>query len=228
MGEEGGHYYDGKTFTPFLKDISGNTSIIYRYDEDHTYLASNNSIYHTSTDISYVRFHNQIMGISGETITHANGKNVDVMLNKYINGDKTDEEVSTDISNYPFIGNYSIQTIEGVPNVKVLDLFEYTADTYTFIPLDTNNTTYNDVYKLTDTHYDRYDQFGAMIQFNFVNNQWVSIDSILYNPPKPNYSYGRLKNYNYPDINVNNVLTSRGDYGNPKDIANELVLPTLP
>ena len=81
MGEEGGHYYNNYTFTTILKDVSGSTSIIYKYEENYTPLASGDSIYHTTTDLSNIRFHNQIMGISGEIITHTKGVAGFILIN---------------------------------------------------------------------------------------------------------------------------------------------------
>ena len=59
----GDHYFDGNTFTNLLKEISGSTSIIYRYDENYSPLSAVDSIYHTTTDLSNIRFHNQIFSI---------------------------------------------------------------------------------------------------------------------------------------------------------------------
>ena len=224
-----GHYFDSKTFTTLLKDISGNTSIIYRYDENYTPLNSNSSIYHTTTDISYIRFHNQIMGISGETITHAIGKNIDVSLNIYTSNGSPPDISSVNISGIPFIGYYSNETINGVTDVNVFDLFQYKATTYTFVPNDSANPTYTEVFKMSDIEY-----ISFPTKFTYQNDStWEAYEMDgtligLYFNPVPNYSYNRIESYKYPTRNVNNVVTSRGDYGNPKDIATELVLPTLP
>ena len=236
----GSHYYDDKTFTTVLKDISGNTSIIYRYDEDYTYLASNTSIYHTTTDISNIRFHNQIMGISGETITHAIGKDIpDVSLNKYTsNGGYTGDISMVDITGIPFIGYYSNEIIQDTPDVKVFDLFQYKAKTYTFVPLELDNETYTQAQHLSDTEYE---DFTYGVKFKYVSDTWekYSVDNVasgtFYSPPTPtNYSYNRIESYKYPTINVNNVVTNRGESESSewkpiKDkIPTELVLPTLP
>ena len=245
MGEEGGHYYDNYTFTTILKDVSGSTSIIYKYEENYTPLASGDSIYHTTTDLSNIRFHNQIMGISGEIITHTKGKNVDVLLNEYINGENTSEEVSTNISNYPFIGNYSIQTIQDVPGVKVFDLFKYSPNNYKFVPIDGNNTTYTGVYKMSNTVYEYYSPGGDSVQLVYTDDKWilseqngtdpdtfmpifVSTNKFYLPPIGVDYKYGQIYNYTYPETNINNGIMNKGGYGNPSDIAVELVLPTLP
>ena len=235
-------YYDDKTFTTFLKDISGNKSIIYKYDEDYTPLTSNSSIYHTTTDISYIRFHNQIMGISGETITHAIGKNDTVMsLNKYTStGEYTEESLSVDISGTPFIGYYSNETIHGVSDVKVFDLFKYIEDGYLITPINEGETYIVQASFGIENSYIRYGNPKVVIVYKdntstngvtitLTGDVTVTTENLDYNQPKPYYSYKRIESYTYPTTNVNNVVTSRGtDYNNPKNIATELVLPTLP
>lgn len=223
-------YYDSYKFTPFLKDASGGTSIIYRYDENYTPLASVGSSYHTIEDISYIRFHNQIMGISGDTITHAIGKK-DVSLNIYTSTGEYTEDISTvDISGIPFIGYYSSENIQGTSDVKVFDLFQYDPSTYyTFTPKDPANTTYTEAVKTSDTEYD---DFNLFVKFTYQDDSIWEASNFgthigLYSNPTAN-SYNRIESYKYPTINVNNVVTSRGtDYNNPKNITTELVLPTL-
>jgi|TARA_R110002073_G_scaffold196129_1_gene355194 hypothetical protein len=246
MGESG-HYYDnnGYEFSHLLRDISGQTSIIYRYDPDWTGLANKDDEYWTTEDISKSRFHGQIFSISnisGETqyITHAIGKNIDVSLNTYSNGSMNQDDISSvNISGVPFMGNYSLQTIEGNEDVKVLDLFEYIADTYTFVPIDTSNKTYTNARRNSDIEYEDTYAFDDLVKIKFINDKWekyTSTDfvnytatSIYYHSPTPNYGYGRIYDYNYSDINVNSILTSRGTvYGDPKDIATDIILPTLP
>lgn len=228
----GDPYYDSYKFTPFLKDASGGTSIIYRYDENYTPLASVGSSYHAiTTDISYIRFHNQIMGISGDIITHAIGKK-DVSLNIYTSTGEYTEDISTvDISGVPFIGYYSSENIQGTSDVKVFDLFQYEPSTYTFTPKDSTNTTYTHAVKTSDTEYD---DFNHMVKFTYQDDSiWEastgdSSIGLYSNPTANSYSYNRIESYKYPTINVNNVVTSRGtDYNNPKNITTELVLPTL-
>lgn len=229
----GDPYYDSYKFTPFLKDASGG-SIIYRYDENYTPLASVGSSYHAiTTDISYIRFHNQIMGISGDIITHAIGKK-DVSLNIYTStGEHTGDISMVDISGIPFIGYYSSENIQGTSDVKVFDLFQYKATTYTFTPKDSTNTTYTKAVKTSDTEYD---DFNDMVKFTYQDDSiWEAStggSSIgLYFNPVPNYSYNRIESYKYPTTNVNNVVTSRGESDatewkpDQNKIPNELVLP---
>ena len=245
MGESG-HYYDnnGYEFNNLLRDISGQTSIIYRYDPDWTGLANKDDEYWTTEDISKSRFHGQICSISsisGETqyITHAIGKNVDVSLNTYTNGSMNYDDISSvNIYGIPFVGNYSLQTIQGNTDVKVLDLFEYTIANYTFFPIDTCNKTYTNAQRFTDIEYEDTSAFDDLVKMIFTNDKWekyTSTDftnytatSIYYHSPTPNYSYRRIYDYNYPDINVNSVLTSRGsEYGNTKNLSDEIILPTI-
>ena len=226
-------YYDSYKFTPFLKDASG-TSIIYRYDENYTPLASVGSSYHTTEDISNIRFHNQIMGISGDIITHAIGKNIDVSLNIYTStGEHTGDISMVDISGVPFIGYHSTKTINGVSDVKVFDLFQYKATTYTFTPKDSANTIYKEAVKISDTEYDDHNH---MVKFTYQDDSiWEAStgdsSSELYFNPVPNYSYNRIESYKYPTTNVNNVVTSRGESDatdwkpDPNKILTELVLP---
>ena len=229
----GDPYYDSYKFTPFLKDASG-TSIIYRYDENYTPLASVGSSYHAITieDISYIRFHNQIMGISGDIITHAIGKK-DVSLNIYTStGEYTGDISMVDISGVPFIGYHSSETINGVQGVNVFDLFQYEPSTYTFTPKDSTKPTYTEAVKTSDTEYE---DFSMMVKFTSQDHDstWEATEfdthiGLYFNPQANNYSYNRIESYKYPTINVNNVVTSRGtDYNNPKNITTELVLPTL-
>lgn len=246
MGESG-HYYDnnGYEFSHLLRDISGQTSNIYRYDPDWTGLANKDDEYWTTEDISKSRFHGQIFSISsisGETqyITHAIGKNIDISLNTYSNGSMNYDDISSvNISGVPFMGNYSLQTIEGNTNVKVMDLFEYTIANYTFVPIDTSNKTYTNAHRSSDIEYEDTSAFDDLVKMIFTNDKWekyTSTDfvnytatSIYYHSPTPNYSYRRIYDYTYPDINVNSVLTSRGSsYGNAKNLADEIILPTVP
>jgi hypothetical protein len=232
-----GHYFDSKTFTTLLKDISGNTSIIYRYDENYTPLNSNSSIYHTTTDISYIRFHNQIMGISGETITHAIGKNIDVSLNIYTSNGSPPDISSVNISGNPFIGYYSNETINGTHDVKVFDLFQYDPNTFTFTPKDSANPTYTEAVKTFDTEYDDFNlfvKFTSQDDSTWEASEFGSVIGLYFNPVPNSYSYNRIESYKYPTINVNNLVTSRGEseatewMPDPNKIPNELVLPTLP
>ena len=241
MGDS--HYYDKYIFTSLLKDTLGSTSIIYKYDPDHTPIASANSSYHTSTDLSYIQFHNQIfsvdmVGSEQQYITHADGKSEDVSLNIYIDGKHTGEEVSTNISNIPFIGNYSEQTVWDKPDIKVLDLFQYSPKTFTFVPLVESDLTYTDARFVSNTEYQVYAQeYTLDVDFKYENNKWIlytrnpssyefESTDISYLPPSSNYTYNRIDSYKYPDINVNNILTSRGTvYPNPKNITTELILP---
>jgi len=243
MGES--HYYDDKTFTTVLKDISGNTSIIYRYDEDHTYLASKTSIYHTTTDISYIRFHNQIMGISGETITHAIGKDIpDVSLNIYTStGSYTPDISMVNISGIPFIGYYSSENIQGTSDVNVFDLFQYGPQSYVFVPKNEGETTYTGGYKISNT---LYENASSNVQLVYTTGHWELYNisdelgnnepsGLYYLPPiGVDYKYSRVESYNYPTTNVNNLVTSRGESESsdgkpvPNKIPTELVLPELP
>lgn len=231
-------YYDSYKFTPILKDASGSTSIIYKYDENYTPLASVGSIFYTTTDLSNIRFHNQIMGISGETITHAIGKDIpDVSVNIYTSNGSIGDISMVNISGIPFIGNYSIQTIQGVPDVKVFDLFQYEPNTFTFTPKDSANPTYTEAVKTSDTEYD---DFNNMVKFTYHDDStWEAsnggtIIGSYSNPTANSYRYNRIESYKYPTINVNNVLTSRGEseatgwMPDQNKIPNELVLPTLP
>jgi hypothetical protein len=234
----GDPYYDSYKFTPFLKDASGGTSIIYRYDENYTPLASVGSSYHTIEDISYIRFHNQIMGISGDTITHAIGKNIDVSLNIYTStGEYTEDTSTVDISGIPFIGYHSTKTINGVSDVKVFDLFQYEPSTFTFTPKDSTHPIYTEAVKTSDTEYDDFNlfvKFTSQDDSTWEASEFGSVIGLYFNPVPNSYSYNRIESYKYPTINVNNVVTSRGEseaseWKPIKDkIPNELVLPTLP
>lgn len=232
-------YYDNYTFTTLLKDASGSTSIIYKYDPEHTPIASANSSYHTSTDLSYIRFHNQIfsvdmVGSEQQYITHAYGNSVDASLNIYIDGEKTDGDVLTNISNIPFIGNYSEQTVWENSDVKVLDLFKYYPSSYNFVPINDSDTNYTNAYRISDNIYE--DWTNGQVEFKYVNDKWEKFiygnhtgTGVYYNPPiGVDYKYDRIHNYKYPTTNINNILTSRGTHPNPKNIATELVLPSLP
>jgi hypothetical protein len=154
-------------------------------------------------------------------------------LNKYTTtGEYTGEISMVDISGTPFIGYYSNETINGVTDVKVFDLFQYEPSTYTFMPKDPANPTYTEAVKTSKTEYD---DFSMMVKFTYQDDStWEASDFDIpigsYHIPQANsYSYNRIESYKYPTINVNNVVTSRGtDYNNPKNIATELVLPTLP
>ena len=123
MGEQMNHYYDnsGYEFSHLLRDICGQTSIIYRYDPKWTPLVNKTDEYWTTEDISKIRFHGQIFAvssISGEPhyTTHAKGKSgTDVSLNTYSNGSMNQDDISSvNISGVPFMGNYSLQTITQV------------------------------------------------------------------------------------------------------------------
>ena len=113
MSEGGGHYYDnsGYEFSHILKDASGQTSIIYSYDPNWSPLVSTTDEYWTTSDISKVRFHGQIMTIDKingiqQYVTYATGKDVDISVNEYPNQTISFNNISNiNIKNVPFIGN---------------------------------------------------------------------------------------------------------------------------
>ena len=232
------HYYDNDTFIPILKDISGNSSIMYLYDPSYTPLAAASADYHTNTDLSYVLFHNQIFSISDEIVTRGVGKITEA---SYLKFDGVDEfrlpqfkNYSFDISGIPFLGNYSEQ--EGI---EVFDLFTYKKyEYYKAVPKDQNGTIYY-LTKQDDNTYFTYDENRNIeIQIIYENDEWVLYNNsvladpiTLYNPPETLYKYyTRIENYVYPDSsgNVNNIVTNRGDSeGNPKQITNEIRIITI-
>lgn len=249
MGDS--HYFDNETFSHILKrtilvdsktnpgvDISLNSSsIIYTYDPSTTPTAV--SFTYDYTDISYIRFNNQIFSISGQEITQTIGKNVDVSLNQFVDGKYTSNISIMDISNVPFVGNYSLQTISGTPNIPVLDLFEYKPTSYT---ISTTNLDPNITYTVT------YNSFTASyatnppsdyIEFVYdtINKYWYispETDPVtICSDPVPIYRYTRLQTYTYPDTNVNNIFSNRmissGEYPNMvfsiNNIAEKVKLP---
>ena len=164
MGDS--HYYDNFTFSHILKrtilvdsktnpgvDISLNSSsIIYTYDPSATPIAR--SFIYDYADISYIRFNNQILSISGEEITQAIGKNVDVSLNQFVDGKNTYETTDVDLSGVPFLGNYSTQQIEEGVSAEVLDLFEYKPTSYTISTTNLDpNIPYTVTYNIFNTTY---------------------------------------------------------------------------
>jgi hypothetical protein len=227
------HYYDNDTFTPNLKDISGNSSIMYLYDPSYTPLAGASADYHTNTDLSYVLFHNQILSISDEIVTRGVGKITDASYEKF-DGVNEFKNYSFDISGMPFLGNYSVQE-----QTAVFDLFTYKKyEYYKAVPIDSNGTTYY-LDKLDDTTYSTYDvDLNIPIEIKYENNEWVLYNnSVLvdpltkYNEPDTLYKYyTRIQNYVYPDSsgNVNNIVANRGDSGeNPKQITDEIRINTI-
>lgn len=221
------HYFDNETFSHILKrtilvdskqnpgvDISLNiSSIIYRYDPSATPIA--HSFIYDYTDISYIRFNNQIFSISGEEITQAIGKNVDVSLNIFVDGKYTSEISSVDISNVPFVGNYSLQTISNTSNIPVLDLFQYKPTSYTISTTNLNpNINYTVTYNSFNTTYatihpSEYIEFA----YDTINKYWYispETDPVtICSDPVPIYGYTRLQSYTYPDTNVNNIFSNR-------------------
>ena len=232
------HYYDNDTFTPNLKDISGNSSIMYLYDPSYTPLAGASADYHKNTDLSYVLFHNQIFSISDEIVTRGVGKITDA---SYGVNDGYDElgmlqskNYYFDISGMPFLGNYSVQE-----QTAVFDLFTYNKhdEYYKAVPIDSHGTTYY-LDKHEDTTYSTYDEGLGMIEIKYENNEWVlyinfQVDPLTkYNQPETLYKYyTRINSYNYPSDssgNVNNIVVNRGYSGeNPKQITDEIRIITI-
>lgn len=239
----GDHYFDGNTFTNLLKETSGSTSIIYRYDENYSPLSAVDSIYHTTTDLSNIRFHNQIFSIdmSGNEkkyITQVSGKDVDVTLDITLDTlVKTGDTSTVNIKNVPFIGNYSEQEVLGVPNTKVLDLFEYRPKQYTISVVSGTDT--NSPYTVTydDMNYHNLAKDDTF-SYDIKEGKWYISDGdgigngCFYSTPvgiTTSYDYTRIKSYNYPTTNVNNIVANQGiEYLSPKIIANDLNLPNLP
>jgi len=233
-------YYDQSTFSKILKgnhivkrisdgeDISYSTSsIIYMYDPDWTPLLDKNDPYWIipTNNMDERLLKNRIMSISGEIITTATGKNVDVSLNLYdINGNYAVQEISKDISGVPFIGNYSIQYIHDT-SMSVLDLFTYkpigyTSTTTNITPNITYQLTYNDFLKaymsippsdFLKISYD--DAIG-----NWYISDPLSDPLVIVSEPTTVYGYTRLSEYTYPTSNVNNIFTNRSYYDNDLDV----------
>ena len=232
------HYYDSDTFTPFLKDISGNTSIIYKYDASYSPLAEAGTDYHTITDSSYVQFHNQIFSISTNdtVITHVVGKDEDASYKMYTQiGEISGNDIN--ISGVPFIGNYSKQTVEGTPNIKVLDLFEYVTDGYSISPINSGDTyvAYKDTSDVYSTSgYPIYIEitYTSTNIVNIIEKDWTDENyantigtNLSYNEPVTNYKYRRIHDYTYPATNVNNIVSDRLlDTGVPRNIGDELII----
>lgn len=246
------HYFDNMTFSHILKrsilvdskknpgvDISLNSSsIVYRYDPSATPIAL--SFTYDYTDISYIRFNNQIFSISGEEITQAIGKNVDVSLNIFVDGNYTSDISIVDISNVPFVGNYSLQTVSGTPNIPVLDLFQYKPTSYTISTTNLNpNINYTVNYNSFNNTYAT-NPPSDYIEFAYdkINKYWyisnpVSDPVTICSDPVPIYGYTRLQTYTYPDTNVNNIFSNRMiSSGEPPDmvfsinnIADKVILP---
>jgi hypothetical protein len=256
MGEEAGHYYDnsGYEFSHILKDVSGQTSIVYRYYDNWSPLVNKTDEYWTTEDISKSRFHGQIFAISSisretQYISYSKGKpDVDVSLNKYINESwKTIDISAINISGIPFIGNYSSQTIEGNENTPIMDLFEYKPSSYVIHSLAENNDESHEV--IYNKYLNVYDtlnlvpvdnQYWSFSQLSGTENYYISApsgyESVLYSKPVAKYDgYTRISEYTSPSYNVNNVLASRGTTKIPEgggafifsvnELANKIKLP---
>jgi hypothetical protein len=247
------HYYDNDTFTTFLKDISGNTSIIYKYDASYSPLAAAGTDYHTNTDLSYVQFNNQIFSIADDIITHGIGKITDI---SYSTGFMESlKYFPFDISGVSFIGNYSEQGgVYGTNDASmtaVFDLFQYIQNGYTLTPIN-SGITYNgaslDTHQLLPTYQIWSSDVNGDYQNDIIyksdnivdiilyklnaSHEWevVSIDENLnYNEPVKYYEYSRIHSYDYPDLsgNINNIVINRGEYQNPKQITDELRITTI-
>ena len=257
MGDS--HYYDNMTFSRILKrqstikrpsdgeDVSYNSSsIIYKYDPTWTPLTSSVSDYRNlyEADSTFFSLKNQILSISGEPITVGYGKNVDVSLNKYIDGKKTYNTTDVDLSGVPFLGNYSTQQIEGV-SAEVLDLFEYKIKSYTISTTNLNpNIVYENLY--TNQSFSVYSHTIQVppyttTQFSYDDstNEWyisnpLSDPRTICSAPVPTYGYSRIYAYTYPETNVNNIVSDMMVWNSnlgkmiPNMISEKIALPSLP
>jgi hypothetical protein len=229
MSEGGGHYYDnsGYEFSHILKDASGQTSIIYSYDPNWSPLVSTTDEYWTTSDISKVRFHGQIMAIDKingiqQYLTYATGKDVDISVNEYPNQTISFNNISNiNIKNVPFIGNYSQEIINDASQ-DVFDLFKFSYSTYTIKNINNSSETY-DVHRY-DTESDMYVTVEPVTndpltfyKFSYDGTNWRitspdGLNEAVYSSPKPNYGYKRITSFSYPLLNTNNICSERGTF----------------
>lgn len=228
MSGETGHYYDnsGYEFSHILKDVSGQTSIIYNYDPDWTPLADSTHEYWTTEDMSKVRFHGQIMTIDKidnvqQYITRFTGKNVEISVNEYPNQIMSHDDLSSiNILNVPFIGKYSTETIYNT-SMKVFDLFEYIPSKYIIENVNNSSETYEVLYDSNTDTYTTIDPVTfeplTFYIFSYNGTNWKITspsgnDTPIYSTPSPVYKYNRLKTFTYPEVNKNNIFADRGTF----------------
>lgn len=251
----GSQYYDDLSYSRILKGIStvkrlsdsadisyNHSSIIYTYDPDWTPIARVGSEYYNVIDVTYRTLKNQLLSISGELITTGHGKNVDVSLNIYNDGEVTQDVSNVNISGISFIGNYSNQTINGEP-MNVLDLFKYSFLGYTITTTNlepnieyltkyddlTNSYSYTLQVSPYSTTYFSYDDISGVW---YISNP-LSDPRTLCSDPIEQYGLSRQELYSYPNINVNNILSERTSYDTitytftPNIITEKIDLPSL-
>jgi hypothetical protein len=249
------HYYDNDTFTPNLKDISGNTSIIYLYDPSYTPLALSTEDFYTNTDPSYVQFNNQIFSISDEIVTRGIGKITDASITTFVPELNADISFNWNILGVPFIGNYSEQGgifgTDDATMTRVFDLFEYKQNGYTISPIHSGTTFYGaQAHFENEGEYIIYGNPSTTIVYTGTNKvtitqkgdiygnggyEVITTTDLDYNAPSKYYEFSRIHSYDYPQTltsptlgNVNLILTDRGsEHKNPKQITDEITINTL-